>query len=224
MRTPRKYVVALAFLVLCFTYSFGQGYDPSFTYGSYPFQTSLQDSESVNLATGNLHFQIPVVRLPGRNGHDFVYSLSYNSQIWWGFIFTDPQGNLHQQWASNAAWSNSIPYYRNDSSVSPPGLPNIRCTGNYRVYLPDGRTIYFGLYTSYADYTYGWQNPLPAPQYNVYSGSQTTPRDSNGDYVEGGPGGVAYISLSPSMYVILENGERISFPPSVTCSPLSAQT
>jgi hypothetical protein len=60
MRTPRKYVVALAFLALCFTYSFGQGYDPSSTYGSFPFQTNLQGSENVNLGTGNLHFELPL--------------------------------------------------------------------------------------------------------------------------------------------------------------------
>src|SRR5882672_10984716 len=176
MRTARRYVVVLAFLALSLSYSFGQGYDPSSTYGSFPFQTNLQGSENVNLGTGNLHFELPLVRLPGRNGHDFVYSMSYNSQIWWGFIFTDPLGHLHQSWTSNHSWSTSSPNTSFDGNVSPPNWPNIRCQGNYRTYLPDGRSLYFALYTSCQDYT-NPQNPIPAPQFNVFSGPSTWPKD-----------------------------------------------
>jgi RHS repeat-associated protein len=210
MRAPRRYLAALAFLVLSLSYSFGQGYDPSSAYGSFPFQSKLQDSESVNLATGNLHFELPLVRLPGRNGHDFVYSMSYNSQIWWGFIFTDPLGHLHQSWTSNHSWSTSSPNTSFDGNVSPPNWPNIRCQGNYRTYLPDGRSLYFALYTSCQDYT-NPQNPIPAPQFNVFSGPSTWPKDSDGVAIPG-PCALAYMSLGTPTTVVLEDGEKLSFP------------
>ena len=36
----------------------------------------------MNIGSGNLNIQIPLVHLPGRNGHDFDLSLTYNSQNW----------------------------------------------------------------------------------------------------------------------------------------------
>jgi RHS repeat-associated protein len=38
--------------------------------------------ENINLTNGNLHLTIPLVHLPGRNGHEFDLSAEYDSKIW----------------------------------------------------------------------------------------------------------------------------------------------
>src|SRR6266436_2023675 len=96
---PRLWLIALFVLVTCLLRSaFGQGFNPAYVYGAAPFQTHLQGQENVNLVNGNLHFQIPLVHLPGRDGHDFIYTMSYNSQIWWANDYTDGIGQLHNFW------------------------------------------------------------------------------------------------------------------------------
>jgi RHS repeat-associated protein len=197
-------ILAFIFLLASAAASFAQGYDPSSTYGEVPFQTNLQDSESVNLGNGNLHFQIPLVRLPGRDGHDFVYSMSYNSQIWWGNQITDPQGHLHQFWVSNVPWSSSIPILTSDSNVPPPGYPNGQylCTGNYRVTLPDGRTVHFPIYQNCINAQYS----TPAPQFNQSSGTAVYPADGRNPACDR-----VYMSLTPTPHVVVENGETIWF-------------
>jgi hypothetical protein len=184
--------------------SFAQGYDPSVTYGTVPFQTNLQDSESVNLSNGNLHFQIPLVRLPGRDGHDFVYSMSYNSQIWRYNDYVDPIGQHHYYWSSNVPWSGSYPTLTIDSSVPPPGYPNgeYLCSGNYRVQLPDGRTVTFPIYQNCINAQYG----TPAPQLNQSSGTAVLASDGRNGACDR-----LYMSLTPTPHVVLENGETIWF-------------
>jgi hypothetical protein len=120
MAIHRAHVSALIFLTLALSYSFGQNYDPSFSYGAVPFQTHLQGQESINLSNGNLHFQIPLVSLPGRNGHDFVYSMSYNSQSWWGRTYVDGHGVTQYFWQENPDWTNSVPTSQIDSQLPPP--------------------------------------------------------------------------------------------------------
>ena len=203
MRAPRKYVAALAFLALSLSYSYGQGYDPSYFYGAVPFQTHLQGQESINLSNGNLHFQLPLVSLPGRNGHDFVYSMSYNSQVWWGRTYTDGNGGTHKFWVQNQNWNTSIPDVSWDTDISSSGMPSqIHCNGNYRVTLLDGRKLYFPIYTNC--YDTAWHQS--APQYDQLFGSSIDPVmgvTCNKDF--------DYMSLTPTPHVVLEGGETLWF-------------
>ncbi len=55
---------------------------PSNDTGTNPFGSYSTDAGNINLSNGNLNLNIPLVSLPGRNGHDFVLSLQYDSKIW----------------------------------------------------------------------------------------------------------------------------------------------
>jgi hypothetical protein len=206
MRLPCNRLATLVFLVLLVTYSFGQGYDPSYFFGTVPFQTHLQGQESINLSNGNLHFQIPLISLPGRDGHDFVFSLSYNSQGWWGTSFVDGAGHTHQFWQDSGGWSNSIPQLTGADNVSPPNNSQITCSGNYRAVLPDGRKLFFPIYQScFQNQVMG--NP-PAPQFNQLSGSSVDPSAPRGG---GCVKDFAYLSLLSPSRLVLENGETFTF-------------
>jgi RHS repeat-associated protein len=51
--------------------------------GSFPFFPYTQvEQESVNSANGNLHFSVPLLSRPGRNGLGVNLALAYNSKIW----------------------------------------------------------------------------------------------------------------------------------------------
>ena len=50
--------------------------------GIQPNQTYIRGKENVNVGGGNLNIQIPIVQLPGRDGHNLDVSLTYNSQNW----------------------------------------------------------------------------------------------------------------------------------------------
>lgn len=45
--------------------------------GIKPYETYDRGQESVNIGSGNLNIQIPLLHLPGRNGHDFDVTLTY---------------------------------------------------------------------------------------------------------------------------------------------------
>jgi hypothetical protein len=50
--------------------------------GIRPNETYDRAQENINVASGNLNIQIPLVHLPGRHGHNLDINLTYNSQIW----------------------------------------------------------------------------------------------------------------------------------------------
>jgi YD repeat-containing protein len=74
-------LLTLAFIVRP---SLAQTYpvNPALDTGIKPFETYDGAQEAVNLGSGNLSVTLPLVSLPGRNGHDLELSISYNSQHW----------------------------------------------------------------------------------------------------------------------------------------------
>jgi RHS repeat-associated protein len=205
MRLARLLAYSLVMLGVLQTKMLAQGYDPSSTYGTVPFSTNLKDSESVSLSNGNLHFQIPLIRLPGRNGHDFVYTITYNSQIWWGNTYVDGMGTIHKFWQSNSAWTSSIPTMTFDTNVPVPNNSQYVCSGNYRVSLPDGRSVHFPIYQNCINAV----TSVGAPQFNQSSGTVISPT-----FPRGGGGCIRddlYMTLTPTPHVVLENGETIWF-------------
>jgi hypothetical protein len=109
MRCHRTFALCAVLLLLLLSFAQCQsGTDESVSYGITPFHTYLGENENINVGTGNLHIQIPLVRLPGRNRHDYVSSLTYNSQIWHPETFIDGLGNTHYFWAMNTAWNLAV--------------------------------------------------------------------------------------------------------------------
>jgi len=49
--------------------------------GVRPWESYDGVRENLNLATGGLSLQIPLLKLPGRNGFDYSVSLDLNNQI-----------------------------------------------------------------------------------------------------------------------------------------------
>ena len=203
MRIHRSRVAGFFFFVaLSLSCAFGQGYDPSYQYGAVPFQTHLQGQEGVNLSSGNLHFQIPLISLPGRNGHDFAYSVSYNSQVWWGNSVVTPNGTQYF-WVQNNNWSNNFPTLTIATNVPPFGVTGYSCN-NYGVTLAGGRKLYFPVYAGCTDN----QFHQSAPQYNQSSGSSVDPTAAKGG---GCTRDFDYLSLTPTPHVVLEDGHTIWF-------------
>jgi hypothetical protein len=50
--------------------------------GVAAYQSFGGQRENISLATGNLNLQIPLLTIPGRNGHDMTIALEYDSTIW----------------------------------------------------------------------------------------------------------------------------------------------
>lgn len=135
--------------------------------GIQPYETYDRAQENVNIASGNLNITIPLVHVPGRDGHDLNVSLTYNSQNW------TPVANLDQpnsgnnddidigwQYASSTAgvgstgWQYNVPILYatgvNDapSNASPlsEGQPHTTnmCWSNFVLVMGDGRKYSFG--------------------------------------------------------------------------------
>ena len=74
MRKPFTIALFAAVPVLLLAFAQCQsGTDESVSYGIVPLHTYLGGNENINVGTGNVNLQIPLVRLPGRNGHDYVF-------------------------------------------------------------------------------------------------------------------------------------------------------
>jgi hypothetical protein len=93
--------------------------------GYYPYQTYDGAKEDINLASGNLTIRLPLIKLPGRNGHDLDFAWTYNSQIWYQQSYQVLVGNPPNQsyqtqyyWANNPSWSWGPP-----SNIAPADSP-----------------------------------------------------------------------------------------------------
>lgn len=73
--------------------------NPGNATGIQPYNTYGGVRENINLATGNLNLQVPLLTLPGRNGHDLVLGLEYDSKMWSLHYFFDPEtGFEYYEW------------------------------------------------------------------------------------------------------------------------------
>jgi RHS repeat-associated protein len=59
-----------------------QNSDPSNDTGIHPYGTYDGARENINLGTGNVFVSVPLLSLPGRNGHNYSVRLVSNSQTW----------------------------------------------------------------------------------------------------------------------------------------------
>jgi RHS repeat-associated protein len=112
------------FLLLCalsaFCFSQNQ-VTPSNDTGLKSYGTYAGALENVNLSNGNLNLRIPLVTLPGRNGHNFTLALTYDSKIWRPHAsFGGSGGNdVFYRWLNDSGgWSSDWPFIEQGDWIS----------------------------------------------------------------------------------------------------------
>ncbi|MGH7771441.1 MAG: hypothetical protein ACREQA_04320, partial [Candidatus Binatia bacterium] len=138
--------------------------------GIQPYNSYGGVRENINLANGNLNLQIPLLTLPGRNGHDLGIGLEYDSKIWQLHSeFIMETGEWWYWWdveyrlpaAGYVGWRLSLPSIQ--SSDGQFGIMNPTfCTMNFVVTLADGSKHPFGNRNNCTD-----SNGSPRPSSNV---------------------------------------------------------
>src|SRR6266403_1821408 len=113
MRTNQ---LLLAFIAVVLTAavprtSLAQQLGPQNATGIQPYDAYGGGRENINLGNGNLNLQIPLVSLPGRNGHNLPLSIHYDSKIWVPHYDYDPETGQTSYWweIESGGWSYNIP-------------------------------------------------------------------------------------------------------------------
>ena len=104
--------ISFLWLVACPISLFAQ-LDMNHDTGVKPEETYDRANENVNIAEGNLNTVIPLAQLPGRNGHGFTLSLTYNSQQWTpSASYQNPGLNvdtIYIGWSNEQPWQINLP-------------------------------------------------------------------------------------------------------------------
>jgi hypothetical protein len=118
--------------------------------GVQPYEAYAGVRENINLANGNVNLQIPLVSLPGRNGHDFSLSLRYDSKTWQVHSETDPNsGQILYYWDGGGGWVFNLPWVASTliHAYVNPNYPysNYYCYGQFIVTTAGGSNhAFFG--------------------------------------------------------------------------------
>ena len=88
MRICTKLGVTTAFLFCVLNCVFAQTLT-EYGFGILSGNTYVGQHENVNVGNWNMHIEIPLVKFPGRNRHDYSLSLQYNGQIGSGSEYFD---------------------------------------------------------------------------------------------------------------------------------------
>src|SRR5215813_11114705 len=117
--------------------------------GLVPFQTYEGLSENINIAAGNLHLEIPIVGLPGRNGQNFKLNLNYDSKFW-HTVRTCSSSSGHlictNSWQpGKPTWKLSLPTYfaQQADIVQSDSSGRLSCTDKYVLTEETGARIAF---------------------------------------------------------------------------------
>src|SRR5262249_45691356 len=175
--------------------------DPSTRYGAVPFQTYLGEQENVNAGSGNLNIQLPLLKLPGRNGHDFEFSLTYNSQIWWMLSGTTPNNINYYSWQHNVPWGWNLPTLLYDINVQIDA--HHTCNAHYRARMWDGRVVPYPTVQNGCMYIADNGAQSPAPDFNILIGNDGASCDHSVLIVPA--------SAPPYPRILLKNGETLWF-------------
>src|SRR5271170_1450971 len=88
MTAPTRCIVVVFSLMLiavlsAATPAYGQTVAPlNDQTGISPYQSYGGVRENISLASGNLNLQVPLISLPGRDGHDLTLALEYDSSFY----------------------------------------------------------------------------------------------------------------------------------------------
>jgi RHS repeat-associated protein len=102
--------------------SFGQASQvtPSNDTGVKPYTTYTGAQENINLSNGNLNLRIPLVSLPGRNGHNFPIALQYDSKMWTPHVSYSNTGQdvIYHWYNDSGGWSTDWPSVERGAWIS----------------------------------------------------------------------------------------------------------
>ncbi len=164
-------------------YAFGQSAPQQTDGGVKAYQTYDGVREKIALASGNVNVSVPLIGLPGRNGHDFNLSLNYNSQLWsiseigntltWIYDF-----GIGVDTATGSGW-----HLSSGMSVTPTRAEwlssTIVCVGGYMLRLGEGSVHTFSSIHTGCVTLDSFPPGQPAPANNVPVGM-----DDTGQYIQ----------------------------------------
>src|SRR6266446_2316976 len=189
MHANRPFAMLFAVLVIasavCST-AWAQQIGPQGTTGLQPYDAYSGTRENINLATGNLDLQIPLVSLSGRNGNNLSLTLHYDSKIWLPHSDYNPDtGQYDYYWdydtsgygVGTLGWRLNTPVLT--SSIVMPYVTNsnYQCTGAYTLVTGDGSKHAFYSDTRPADgprtncVFYSPSGPVQEPQLDIATGA-----------------------------------------------------
>ncbi|HEY2460730.1 MAG TPA: hypothetical protein VGI16_07980, partial [Candidatus Acidoferrum sp.] len=159
--------------------------------GTVPYNSYGGVQESINYSTGNLRLEVPLVSLPGRNGHNIDLSLQYNSKIWNLFHFS-PAAPYNYYWRAEVpipsivsggtggiGWRLNLPVLQAVPYVPFSNEPLLYCYSHFIITLSDGSKhslanrvqCFQNDGSASANPTYG---PVPADNINVTDSDDAT--------------------------------------------------
>ena len=127
--------------------------DSSNATGPTPYASFGGVHENVNLATGDLSLELPLLTLPGRNGHSLSVGLNYDSKIWTLQYMVNPNNpdtwlyfwDQEERMPQIGGWRLSIPVLQAIKYDLGPqgGWSDRSCMEFFIVTMPDGRKAQF---------------------------------------------------------------------------------
>jgi RHS repeat-associated protein len=112
-----------------------------------PYVTYGGTHENINLATGDVNIQIPLLSLPGRNKLDLNIGITYDSKFWVLNYNVDTIGDLTYFWQNQPgtpyldnSWRFNLPVLQTTQQDfgARTGFSDTGCWSNFVVTMPDG--------------------------------------------------------------------------------------
>ncbi|PYU20278.1 MAG: hypothetical protein DMG32_22715, partial [Acidobacteria bacterium] len=145
--------------------------------GVMPYNTYGGVRENISLTNGNVNLQVPLVTLPGRNGHNFTLGLVYDSAIWPLTHWVDPFvgdiwqfGQDYQAPVLDGVWRLNVPTLQATQQQVSSQLGGIWCYTNFILTLGDGSKHWFKN-KAYCFHLNAQSQPVFDPQYQVNTNS-----------------------------------------------------
>lgn len=137
-----------------------QNSDPNNDTGFHPYETYDGARENISVGSGNVFVSVPLLTLPGRNGHNYVLRLTSNSQAW---SWAQTAGGWTSGGLGMVVTRTAAIYFRPTGSVSP--AQDVYCAGGYALTDENGGVYSFPDIMSSCTY-----HGQPVPWYDVLSG------------------------------------------------------
>jgi len=210
----------LTLLILCFTFAVtiplkealaqSNRVTTSTASGVMPYSLYGGARENINLATGNLNLQIPLLSVPGRAGLDLSVGLTYDSKNnyltytyneYTGQVFYSTQTEQRAPYVGSTGWRVNAPVISSSARCEEGTI--YAYDGDFVVTMPDGSRHHFENEDNTYARPYGCDN---AYQQVPYPAGDAPLNDSN-------DGSFMRLDTSPSDHAILrmKDGTRIYF-------------
>src|SRR5229473_6535034 len=162
--------------------------------GTNPYETYGGERENISFGTGNLNVPLTLLSLPGRNGHDLVVQIAFDSRVWQLHGSFDQNSDTYVvDWEKDGGWSHLLPTLFTDSIP----ITGAVCTGSYMLYLPDGSKQSF---PTVRNQCVSNTTHLPAPGFDNLVGDSAGLGYSRLSVTHDGSGGVS---------VVLKDGSQL---------------